>query len=114
MSLRLLMDVNVPFEITARLRGAGVDVVTAQEDGSEEYDDPLLLDRAMDLDREIFTHDHDFLAEANRRQREGISFVAVFYAQHDPRRNREYAEWLEIYTQLESPPDVRNRVTFIP
>jgi predicted nuclease of predicted toxin-antitoxin system len=89
MSLRLLMDVHVPFSITARLRAAGIDVLTAQEDGSEELDDPLLLDRAWRLERELFTHDHDFLAEAKRRQQVGASFACIFYAQHDPRRNNE-------------------------
>jgi len=114
MSLRLLMDVNIPYAITARLRAAGVDVLTAQEDGSDELDDDLLLDRALHLDRELFTHDRDFLVEGSRRQRAGVPFACIFYAHQNPDQNRVYAQWLETYAKLESPPDVRNRVIFIP
>jgi hypothetical protein len=35
MSIRLYMDVNVHAAITVLLRRAGVDVVTAQEDGAQ-------------------------------------------------------------------------------
>jgi predicted nuclease of predicted toxin-antitoxin system len=114
MSLKLLMDVHIPYEITVRLRAAGVDVLTAQEDGSDELKDPALLDRALELDREVFTHDDHFLAEATRRQRAGVSFACVFFAKHVVGMSRIYAEWLETYAKLESPETARNRVIFIP
>jgi hypothetical protein len=108
------MDVQAPAEITARLRGAGVDVLTAQEDGCDELPDGELLDRAISLGRELFTQDQDFLAEGTRRQREGVSFCGIFYAQQDTSRNGLYAKWLEAYAKLESPGDVAGRVIFIP
>ena len=114
MSLKLLMDVHIPHEITARLRAAGVDVLTAQEDGSDELKDPALLDRALKLDREIFTYDEHFLAEATRRQRAGIPFACVFFAHHVVGMSRIYAEWLESYAKPESPETVRNRQIYIP
>ncbi|MGH9432611.1 MAG: DUF5615 family PIN-like protein [Terriglobia bacterium] len=49
MSLRLYMDVHVPFAITAELRLRGVDVLTAQEDKAGQLKDPELLDRATDF-----------------------------------------------------------------
>jgi predicted nuclease of predicted toxin-antitoxin system len=62
------MDVHVPAAITRALRRSGIDVLTAQEDGTAELDDPALLDRAGELGRIVFTRDRDFLVEAVRRQ----------------------------------------------
>ncbi len=73
------MDVNVEGPITRGLRQRGVDVLTAQEDGMGELPDEQLLDRAAALGRIVFTHDDDFLAEASRRQSEGVSFIGVLY-----------------------------------
>jgi hypothetical protein len=42
----LYMDVHVPFPITAGLRLRGIDLLTAQEDGTTKSDDDELLDRA--------------------------------------------------------------------
>jgi hypothetical protein len=73
------MDVHVDKAITLGLRRRGVDVLTAQEDGSATLDDPLLLDRAGALRRLLFTQDDDFLKEANRRQTGGEHFIGVLY-----------------------------------
>jgi predicted nuclease of predicted toxin-antitoxin system len=75
----LYMDVHVKQAITRGLRRRGVDVLTAQEDGTATLGDALLLDRAAALNRLIFTQDDDFLAEANRRQINGEYFVGVIY-----------------------------------
>ena len=48
---RFYFDVHVPAAITDQLRRRGVDVLTAQEDGSGELDDPVLLERATALRR---------------------------------------------------------------
>ena len=61
-----------------RLRG--VDVLTAQEDGSRELSDSRLLDRATELGRILFTQDADFLNEVASRQRKGLRFAGVIYA----------------------------------
>ncbi|MCL2648919.1 MAG: DUF5615 family PIN-like protein [Phycisphaerales bacterium] len=116
MSLRLLMDANVDALVTAKLRTAGVDVLTAQEDGSDDIKDPELLDRAGELGRELFTHDRHFHAIGTRLLRKGIPFRGIFFAAHsrNPNRNRLYAEWLETRAKLENPEDVANQVIFIP
>ena len=46
MSVHLYMDVHVRRAVTAGVRLRGVDVLTAQEDGTGELPDPELLDRA--------------------------------------------------------------------
>ena len=80
MPIALYMDHHVLRAITAGFRLRGVDVLTAYEDNASEMDDPVLLDRAGELGRVLFTQDHDLLSEAARRQREDISFHGVIYA----------------------------------
>ena len=53
----LYMDHHVPSAITAGLRKRGVDVLTAEEDGSARLDDDPLLDRATSLGRVLFSQD---------------------------------------------------------
>ena len=74
------MDVHVPYAITIALRLRGVDVLTAQEDGSRELEDAALLDRATTLVRTMFTQDDDLLREGALRQRRGESFSGIIYA----------------------------------
>jgi predicted nuclease of predicted toxin-antitoxin system len=64
MSLGLYMDVHVPLPITRGLRRRGVDVLTAQQDGTTRLLDPELLDRAAALGRMLFSQDEDLIAEA--------------------------------------------------
>ena len=80
MPIALYMDHHVPRAITNALRVQGVDVLTAHEDGNDEADDPALLDRATELKRALFTHDHGFFREAARRQKENLPFYGVIYA----------------------------------
>lgn len=80
MSVRLYFDVHVPNAIVDGLRLRGVDVVTAQEDGAAEFEDPPLLDRATELQRILVTQDEDFLQEASRRHRAGETFFGIVYA----------------------------------
>jgi hypothetical protein len=51
----------------------GVDVLTAQEDGSATLDDPPLLDRVTQLERVIFSQDEDLPREAARLRCLGFS-----------------------------------------
>jgi predicted nuclease of predicted toxin-antitoxin system len=113
MSLRLLMDVHIPAEITERLRQAGVEVITAQEDGSDRLADERLIDRAYASGWSIFTFDHHFLAHATARQRAGQPFGCIFYAQQNVKKYRQYAGLLEVYAKAENPEDVAGRVIFI-
>jgi len=58
-SAGLYMDVPVPNAITHGLILRGVDVLTAQADGTTRLEDPALLDRATELGRVLFTEDED-------------------------------------------------------
>ncbi len=46
MSVGLYMDVNVPAAMSQGLRHRGVDVLTSQEDGTRNWADEALLERA--------------------------------------------------------------------
>jgi hypothetical protein len=74
------MDVHVPYGITIGLRLRGVDVLTAQEDGSREVEDAVLLDRATKLNRILFTRDDDLIREGTLRQQHGETFSGIVYA----------------------------------
>ena len=83
MAHALYMDTCVHSAVTKGLRARGVDVLTTQEDGNAETPDPLVLDRAGELGRVMYSEDEDFLREGVRRQRAGIPFAGVIYAHQD-------------------------------
>ena len=68
MALALYMDHHVPRAITAGLRTRQVDVLTAYEDGMHEAADDVLLNRASQLQRLLFSQDDDLIKEATRLQ----------------------------------------------
>ena len=106
------MDQNLPRHITVGLRLAGIDVITAYEDGATEMYDAELLERAGELERVLFTQDNDLLAEAAKRQREGIPFRGVIYA-HQLRVSIGICiSNLEIIAKAGEPEDLINRVQF--
>ena len=74
------MDVHVPRAVTTALRLRSIDVLTAQEDGTAQFDDDRLLQRATELGRVLVSQDEDLLREAARRLREEVEFSGVVYA----------------------------------
>ncbi|HUO06725.1 MAG TPA: DUF5615 family PIN-like protein [Phycisphaerae bacterium] len=113
MSLLLYMDAQVPLEITKRLRAVGVDVLTAQEDGTDALPDEELLERVQALGRVLFTQDEGFLTIAAHLQRKGETFWGIFFGRHAPARNKLYAEWLEAYAKLSPPEELRDRLVYL-
>lgn len=114
MSLRLYMDVHVPYPITLQLRLRGVAVVTAQEDGAEELTDSMLLDRASSLGCVLFTQDIDFLREATRRQNIAKPFAGIIYAHQLNITIGECIEELELLAQATQPSEWANRLEYLP
>lgn len=114
MAIKLYMDHHVPKAITVGLRLREVDVITAYEDKSNELDDPLLLDRANELERVLFSQDDDLLAEATKRQRETVIFRGVVYAHQLRVSIGTCIRDLEIIAKAGEPEDFINRVEFLP
>lgn len=114
MSLSLYMDVHVRRPVTTGLRRRRVDVLTAQEDGTDRWKDPDLLDRAGVLGRVLFTQDDDLLMEATRRQRASQRFAGVIYAHQRNITVRQCIDDLELLAKVCEPEELVNRVVFLP
>jgi len=108
------MDVHVPAPITRALLRRSVDVKTAQEDGTAQLEDALLLDRATALKRVLFTRDEDLLVEATARQRTARSFAGVVYAHQLRVTIGQCISDLEIIAKAGEPEDLQNRVEHLP
>lgn len=114
MSLPLYMDVNVRAEISRQLRAREVDVLTSEEDGTREFSDSDLLDRATFLGRVLVTRDADLLAEAAMRQRRGVTFSGVIYAHQLLVTIGQCVADLELIAKAREPDELVNRVEYLP
>ncbi|MBT9149170.1 MAG: DUF5615 family PIN-like protein [Dehalococcoidia bacterium] len=114
MAIAFYMDTHIPRVITIGLRLRGVEVITAQEDNATDLSDPGLLDRATGLRRVLFTFDDDLLAEATRRQLEGIPFAGVIYAHPLRVSIGTCVNDLELIARVGEPEDLANRTEFLP
>jgi len=114
MAVQFYMDHNVPRVITDGLRARGVDVITSYEDGTSDWDDPELLDRAAELGRVLFTRDYNLLQEATKRQRSGVSFHGVIHAHQLRVSIGACIRDLEIIAKAGEPEDLQNVVQFLP
>src|SRR6266849_5549120 len=74
------MDVHVRRAVTTALRLRSIDVLTAQEDGSAELVDDVLLKRATELGRVLVSQDEDLLREGARWLSERKEFSGIIYA----------------------------------
>jgi hypothetical protein len=91
-----------------------VDVVTAQQDGSDRLTDPDLLDRATTQGRVLVSQDEDLLQEAGRRQQAGISFAGVVYAHQLRVTIGQLVADLLLIASVYEPEDMANRVEYLP
>ena len=112
--LRLYIDVHVKAAITAGLRRRGIDVVTAQEDGSTRLEDVPLLDRATALQRVLFSQDDDFLTIAQERQATGTYFSGLIYGHQLAATIGKYVLDLEVVCKVLEPEDMENRIEYLP
>jgi hypothetical protein len=112
--LSFYMDHHIHRAITEGLRRRGIDVLTAFEDGTDEQDDELLLERATSLGRIIVSQDQDFLRIAHRWQSTAREFPGVLYAIQERVDIGQTIEYLELIAVLKSPDEMQNQVEYIP
>lgn len=110
----LYMDVHVPVAVTVGLRRRGIDVLTAQEDGARELDDEMLLDRASQLCRVLFTQDDDLLSIASQRQQLGEEFAGVIYCHQMRLGIGDVIDDLELMATCATEEELRSTVTWLP
>jgi hypothetical protein len=108
------MDVHVPRVITNGLRLRGIDVVTAQEDGTTRLSDPELLERATALGRTLFTFVRDLLTEAVNRQAAGRLFAGVVYLHASKVVVGKCIGDLELLCKASRAEELHNRIVYLP
>ena len=94
MAVGLYLDVHVDHAIAAQLRLRNVDVITAQEDGSDTLPDDRLLERASQLGRPLVTHDIRFCAM-------GENWSRMRYSQDSLRNNEPAARSADLFRTLD-------------
>ena len=114
MALAFLMDHHVPRAITNGLRLRGVDVRTAQEDGSALLPDDQLLDRASELGRVLFSMDDDLLVIAAERQTSGEPFRGVVYAHQLRVTIGRCVQDLALLAEAAEPAELEAQVVYLP
>ncbi|MCI0334522.1 MAG: DUF5615 family PIN-like protein [Planctomycetes bacterium] len=100
--------------ITAGLRRRGIDVHTSQEDGSDQWPDDRLLERATVLGRVLFSQDDDMLRVAADWQRQGRSSSGVIYAHQLSAGIGTLVKDLELVLSCCTANELANRVTYLP
>ena len=92
----------------------GVDVITAEEDGSERLDDDLLLSRATSQGRVLFSQDQDLLTITRQRLDTGRDFSGLVYAHHLGISIGQAVRDLELIAKILDLSDMRNHVENLP
>lgn len=111
--LAFYADEHIKRAIVDGLRLRGVDILTVQEDGYRAIPDPIILNRATELNRLVFTNDDDFLVEAHQRLAGGKPFSGVVYAPQQMAVGLCVHD-LELIATLGQPDEFQNRVTYLP
>ncbi|GMU51424.1 MAG: hypothetical protein AMXMBFR33_05700 [Candidatus Xenobia bacterium] len=111
MAHRLYLDHNVKGSIVRGLRIRGLDVLTAEEDQAAQLVDPVVLRRATELERVLFTEDKDFLSLAYEALETG-HYDVVYASQNSP--VGPVIEDLELIARASEPGDLRNQLLRVP
>ena len=91
-----------------------MDILTAQENGSDRLEDSELLDRALAFHRVLFTQDDDLLMEAARRQQTDKPFFGLVYGHQRNITVRQTIDDLELLAKVCAEDELVNRVVFLP
>ena len=110
----LYLDVHVPAAIATELRRRGVDVLTAQEDGTTELEDDDLLTRTSSLGRLLFTQDIRFKALAEDWQRSARPFAGLVFGHQLHGSIGQYIRDLELISKATDPADWHGQVEQLP
>jgi len=112
--IRLYMDHHVPASVTEGLRLKGVDVLTSYQDDNAEAEDDILLARATELGRVLYSQDDDLLVIAHRWLQTGREFSGLIYAHQLNVTVGRAVRDLELMARVLDTEDVRDRIEFIP
>jgi hypothetical protein len=108
------MDHHVSAAIARGLLRRGIDVLTAEDDGTADWDDDRLLERATDMGRVVFTQDDDFLAIGYDWQRSSREFAGIAYAHQLRITVGQAVRDLELIANCMTADEMKNRIEFLP
>jgi len=114
MAIALYMDENVPRQISLGLRLRGVDVLSVQEDRRSGDPDPMVLARANELQRVLFTRDDDFLAITNQLLQEETNFIGIISAAQQIASIGVCVRDLELIAKVSDLEDFTNHIQYLP
>ncbi len=114
MSLAFYMDEHVPKPITLALRIRGVDVLTTQEDDRRGTEDAILLDRATQVGRVMFSFDADMLRHTTSRLKRGIDFAGLVFAHPARISVGQCVRDIEMIAKAGEPKDLANQIVYLP
>ncbi len=112
--LSLYMDQHVAGSISVAMRERGVDVLTAFDDELAEADDDVILARAKELRRVVFTRDRDFLAIGRAWQSSSTEFHGIVYAHQLQVTIGQAIRDLDLICHLLSEGEIRNQIFYLP
>jgi hypothetical protein len=108
------MDVHVRRAVTTALRLRSIDVLTAQEDGSADLADNVVLKRATELGRVLVSQDEDLLCEGARWLSERKDFSGIIYAHQLRITIGQMVEDLELIARATSQNEWWGRIEYLP
>ncbi len=114
MTVALYMDHNVIRAVVEGCRAAGLEVLTAFEDGWHEQSDVDILGRAGVLGRVVFTQDTDFIVLATERQTGGIPFPGVIFGKHGSMPIRKVIDDLKLICHTLAVEELANQLIWLP
>ena len=114
MAVGLYFDVHVDHAIAGQLRLRRVDILTAQEDGTDRLTDELLLDRASQLGRPLVTHDIRFQAMAENWQSQSRPFRGLIFGHLMQVSIGQCVKDLELLAKATEPEDWKSAIVRLP
>lgn len=114
MSVRFYFDHNVRQAILHGLRRHSVDCLAARDNGHAQASDELLLTRATELGRVLYTEDTDFLRIATRWQHDALSFAGIVFGRQDRLSVAQAIENLRVIALASEPEEWHNRIEYLP
>ena len=114
MSVPFYFDHNMPVPVAAALRGCGVDVLMARDDGYDRRPDTDLLERTAELGRVVVSQDYDFLRIVQEWQEAGRSFSGLVFCRLSRGSTGIIIDDLELVARAMSTDEIANTVVWIP
>ncbi len=103
----------MPRPIARGLRPRHIDVLTTQDESTDEWPDDQLFARAVELGRIMVTEDPDFVAIANRWLAEGRQFPGLIKLTYRGDFGRAIED-LELLATCYSAEEMADRIVYVP